>query len=209
MAKAHSDIQLSKQLSWLLRHGAQKAGLTIQPDGYVSVAEILQHPRFGAHYSIEKLRKIVAADAKQRYRMRYNSLTGAEEIRANQGHSLAAVQSEACLERINSISELAEMHVVHGTYYKNWEQIKTEGLRRMQRNHVHFAVLTDQSDAIVSGFRGDCQVLIHLNVAKVLEDQLQLFRSSNNVILCAGIDGCISPRYFERVIDRRTGKSLT
>lgn len=208
MAKHQSNVQLSKQLSWLLRHGAQKEGFTIQPDGYVCVADILQHPRFGAQYSMEKLREIVAADTKQRYQLRCNPLTGNDEIRANQGHSLTAVQAEACMERISSISQLPEA-VVHGTYYKNWEHIKTEGLKRMQRNHVHFAVLRGRGEVVVSGFRSDCQVLIYLDVAKVLADQLELYRSSNNVILCAGIAGCIAPGYFQRVIDRRTDKSLS
>lgn len=207
MAKTQSNTQLGKQLSWLLRHGAQKEGLTIQPDGFVSVSGILKHPRYGASYSIEKLQEIVTTDAKQRYTLRCNPLTGSQEIRANQGHSLASVEAEACLERIQSVSELPEC-VAHGTYHRNWERIKVEGLKRLQRNHVHFAVISGDNRAILSGFRRDCQVLIYLNVAKVLEDKLELFRSSNNVILCAGVDGCIKPQYFQRVTDRRTGKPL-
>ncbi|EDW17717.1 uncharacterized protein Dmoj_GI12490 [Drosophila mojavensis] len=208
MTQKQTNVQLSKQLSWLLRHGAEKEGFTMQPDGYVCVADILQHPRYGAQYSKEKLREIVATDAKQRYQLRSNPVTGAEEIRANQGHSLRTVQAEACMERINSISQLPGP-VVHGTYYKNWEHIKTEGLKRLTRNHIHFAVLSGEGKAVVSGFRSDCQVLIYLDVAKVLADQLELYRSSNNVILCAGIAGCISPSYFQRVVDRRTGKPLS
>ncbi|KAM8709222.1 hypothetical protein ACLKA7_016090 [Drosophila subpalustris] len=207
MSKTQSNTQLSKQLSWLLRHGAQKEGLTIQPDGFVSVSDILKHPRYGRSYSIEKLQEIVATDSKQRYTLRRSPLTGSQEIRANQGHSLAAVESEACLQRIQSVAELPE-DVVHGTYHRNWERIKIEGLKRMQRNHVHFAVLSGDNREILSGFRRDCQVLVYLNVAKVLEDRLELFRSSNNVILCAGVDGCIETQYFQRVIDRSSGRAL-
>lgn len=207
MAKTQSNTQLSKQLSWLLRHGAQKEGITIQPDGFVSVSDILRHPRYSRYYNREKLQEIVANDAKQRYTLRHNPVTGAQEIRANQGHSLVAVEAEACLERIQNSAALSE-DVAHGTYYKNWERIKVEGLKRMQRNHVHFAVLSGDTRAILSGFRKDCQVLIYLNVAKVLEDKLELFRSSNNVILCAGVDGCIKTQYFHRVIDRSSGKAL-
>lgn len=207
MLRKQNEIQLSKQLSWLLRHGAQKEGITIQPDGFVSVADILKHPRFGKQYSLEKLQDIVATDAKKRYTLRLNPLTAHQEIRANQGHSLEAVEAEACLQRIHSVNELPDA-VVHGTFYRNWESIKTEGLKRMRRNHVHFAVLSDDSSGPLSGFRSDCQVLIYLNVAKVLDDKLQLFRSSNNVILCSGVDGCISSVYFHKAVDRRTGKTL-
>ncbi|KAH8365915.1 hypothetical protein KR093_007299, partial [Drosophila rubida] len=207
MAKTQSNTQLSKQLSWLLRHGAQKEGLQIQPDGFVCVAEILRHSRYGAHFNQAKLEELVATDAKQRYTLRFNPKTGAQEIRANQGHSLAAVTSDACLQRIESVAQLSEAAVVHGTYYRHWERIKNEGLRRMQRNHVHFAVLDKRE--VLSGFRSDCQLLIYLNVGKVLEHQLELFRSSNNVVLCAGVEGSISTEYFLRVVDRRTGKSLS
>ncbi|XP_060657024.1 tRNA 2'-phosphotransferase 1 [Drosophila nasuta] len=212
MAKTQSNTQLSKQLSWLLRHGAQKEGIAIQPEGFVCVTDIQRHPRYGANFSLEKLKELVAADAKQRYTLRCNPVTGAQEIRANQGHSLGAVTSEACLERIQSIEQLPPgAVVVHGTYYRHWERIKSEGLKRMQRNHVHFAVLNNSEGdkrGVISGFRGDCQLLIYLNVAKVLEHQLELFRSSNNVVLCAGIEGSILTEYFQRVVDRRTGKSL-
>lgn len=207
MSQKQNDVQMSKQLSWLLRHGAQKEGMAIQPDGFVNVSDILKHPRFGKHYSLEKLQELVATDAKQRYTLRLNPLTARQEIRANQGHSLLAVKAEACLQRISSVNEVSDA-VVHGTFYQNWESIKTEGLKCMRRNHVHFAVLNDDRSVPLSGFRSDCQVLIYLNVAKVLEDKLQLFRSSNNVILCSGVDGCLNRVYFRQVVDRRTGKML-
>jgi len=35
------DVQLSKALSYVLRHGAAKANVTMRPDGYVRVAELL------------------------------------------------------------------------------------------------------------------------------------------------------------------------
>lgn len=39
------DVRLSKGLSWLLRHGAEKAGLNIRQDGYAKVSDVvsLQH----------------------------------------------------------------------------------------------------------------------------------------------------------------------
>jgi hypothetical protein len=39
------EIRISKSLSWLLRHGAEKAGLDIRQDGYAKVSDVvsLQH----------------------------------------------------------------------------------------------------------------------------------------------------------------------
>jgi len=35
------DIRVSKSLSWLLRHGAEKAGLNIRQDGYAKVSDVV------------------------------------------------------------------------------------------------------------------------------------------------------------------------
>ena len=35
------DVQISKKLSWLLRHGAEKEGLKLGPGGYVNVEEVV------------------------------------------------------------------------------------------------------------------------------------------------------------------------
>jgi 2'-phosphotransferase len=35
------NVQISKKLSWLLRHGAEKEGLKLGPGGYVNVKEVV------------------------------------------------------------------------------------------------------------------------------------------------------------------------
>lgn len=37
------QVRLSKSLSWLLRHGANKKGLEILPDGYVRVSDVVRN----------------------------------------------------------------------------------------------------------------------------------------------------------------------
>jgi RNA:NAD 2'-phosphotransferase (TPT1/KptA family) len=38
-------VALSKQLSWLLRHGLEQSGLQVRTDGYVSLTELVFHSR--------------------------------------------------------------------------------------------------------------------------------------------------------------------
>jgi 2'-phosphotransferase len=38
------EVQVSKALSWLLRHGAVEMGLSIRADGYVPLSEVLEVP---------------------------------------------------------------------------------------------------------------------------------------------------------------------
>ena len=76
------DVQLSKSLSWLLRHTAPSLGLHPTPEGYLPVDDILSlnHPRFrngnGAKYTIEDVTRIVETSDKQRFRLEYIDLTG-------------------------------------------------------------------------------------------------------------------------------------
>ncbi|XP_061391097.1 tRNA 2'-phosphotransferase 1-like [Musca vetustissima] len=202
-----NDVRLSKKLSWLLRHGLKKEGFQIQPDGFIKVDELLKHPHYCRDYSLTTLQRLVEQDAKQRYTLRKNPLQGYWEIRANQGHSLEEIEADQCLQLLPSAQEVPM--AVHGTYYRHWNSIKSGGLKRFQRNHIHFAT-SDCCSNNVSGFRSDCQILIYLNVDKVFrEGKLQLYRSDNNVILCSGLeDGSIPPTYFLKVVDRKTGRNL-
>ena len=46
MAEMAQDmVRLSKSLSYLLRHGSEKAGLRMEPDGFVRLSEMLVLPQ--------------------------------------------------------------------------------------------------------------------------------------------------------------------
>ena len=47
------------------------------------------------------------------------------------------VETEALLTKIEDPTEYPV--VIHGTYLKFWDLIKAGGLKRMTRNHIHFA----------------------------------------------------------------------
>jgi len=45
----NKDVSLSKQLSWLLRHGAQCAGVTIRPDGHCQSSTVQRKGTFWSY----------------------------------------------------------------------------------------------------------------------------------------------------------------
>jgi 2'-phosphotransferase len=149
-------------------------------------------------------------------------------IRANQGHSIPGIDPNQLLTRLTP-EELAGMPVVvHGTYTDVWENhIRTEGLRRMERNHIHFATGTPpaknrsggsgtEKAAVVSGMRKSCQVYIYVDASKCARDGIEFYRSDNGVLLTSGIDGTLSTEYFshattpsgEILLDRRAPADL-
>lgn len=183
------DVKLSKTMSYLLRHGAEKEGLSMTADGFVSVAELLKHRQMRS-YTQQDVIRVVDNCPKKRYftqRMKLDA-NGVEElcIRANQGHSLEVdvKMDEITLEEpIDSI--------VHGTYFSNWNSIKDQvptnepifflsfilfvtvyllkGLSKMNRQHIHFSTGLPQSSEVISGMRNSCQIAIYVDIKKAIK----------------------------------------
>ncbi|CAM9788960.1 unnamed protein product, partial [Ectocarpus sp. 8 AP-2014] len=75
----HDDprVQLSKRLTYALRHGAEKLGLRLRPDGFVSLDELLSKPSFRG-VSREQVEQVVAADEKGRMTIATFPVSGGE-----------------------------------------------------------------------------------------------------------------------------------
>lgn len=186
----------------ILRHQAAEMNLAMSSDGYVRVHDLLKlSMKTRSHqpltsYSIDDIKQAVQQDNKQRMGLKDDN--GVLFIRANQGHTLETVKTEHLLKPIVSAEEVPVC--VHGTYRRHLDPILKEGLKRMTRNHVHFATGVVGSDGVISGMRTSCNVLIYLNVEKALEDGMKLYMSDNKVILTEGFDGVVGPEYFEKVV---------
>jgi 2'-phosphotransferase len=76
-----------------------------------------------------------------------------------------------------------------------WEKIKTEGLKKMRRNHIHFGANANA----LSGMRRDAEVVIYLDIEAALRDGVAFYISSNGVILSPGVGphGVVAPKYFK------------
>lgn len=130
-------------------------------------------------------------------------------IRANQGHSIP-VESEALLKPI-TLADPGGVPpvVVHGTYFAFWERIvDSGGLRRMGRNHVHCSagLPEDGAAGVVSGMRGDAELLVYIDVRRSLEDgAMAWWVSENGVVLTEGEgeEGLVPARYFKEVVGRK------
>lgn len=128
-------------------------------------------------------------------------------IRANQGHSIA-IESEALLTPITLDAGNVPRVVVHGTYFAFWERIvESGGLSKMSRNHVHCSTgLPEDAAGVVSGMRGDAELLVYVDVGKSLEEgAMSWWVSDNGVVLTEGIGeaGLVPVKYFKEVVGRK------
>lgn len=203
--------RVSRTLTSILRHNAEKLKLNMDGAGYVDVEEILQVAslaKLGA--TLAMLKDAVANCPKQRFGLKETE-DGKMYIRANQGHTVKSVNEEELLRPV-TLADIGTLPVVvHGTDQKAWEAIYASGgLSRMKRNHVHFGTGLPGEDGVISGMRQSASILIYLNLPKALTAGLAVFQSENGVILSPGVNqtGIVPLDFVEKVVERRTNKIL-
>jgi 2'-phosphotransferase len=141
-------------------------------------------------------------------------------IRANQGHSIQ-VDVEGLLTPITVEAGNVPETVVHGTNESAWRLImKGGGLRRMGRNHIHFAsglpagfkslaidvASTEEKEAapVISGMRNNSTVLVYVDINAALAAGIKFYISENGVILTEGNEkGLLSYEFFKLVESRK------
>ena len=201
-ARSEADIKLSKRMSRILRHRAPQLGISMRSDGYVYLEEMLRHSSFHG-VLMDDIIRIVANCEKQRFQLGEDG--GRSMIRAAQGHTIKGlIRDEELLTRIENPADVP--FCVHGTMQRFLPSIMANGLNKMGRNHIHFAAGMPGANGVISGMRKSSEVAIVIDVAAAMEVGIQFYRSSNNVILSAGLngDGTIPAAYFAEVIHLRS-----
>lgn len=201
-----NKVRLSKKLSYLLRHGAVKEGLKIDENGWVSVRDLLKHPSLkNLCKSIDQINEIVQTDDKQRYSLMTNN-HGETFIKANQGHSIGMV-TDSGLKELSMLDVKLYPDVVHGTMMQYLKSILNQGLSKMKRNHIHFAIGLPNEQQVISGARLSSNIFIFIDMKKAMEDGIKFYLSENKVILTSGMDGVLLPKYFVKIISK-DGKQI-
>jgi len=188
-----SHMNLSKKLSWILRHGAVDLGLTIETDGSILLNDIMKMDDF-KNVTIKDIEDVVANNDKKRFSFSDDKRTAELRIRANQGHSHKVAENISNVELLKEIT-VANSLCYHGTYKKFAEEIRKTGLNRMGRKHIH---LTNSPNAI-SGVRPNVNAFVYIDMAAAMKDGMIFYISDNEVILTEGINGNIDPKYITKI----------
>jgi putative RNA 2'-phosphotransferase len=159
-------------LSWLLRHGARTAGVTLNEAGWASLDEVLRVSGLVRH----EVEAIVANDPKRRLQIEGG------RIRACQGHTPQSGVTPEGLEA-SWMAYTADAPVWHGTSVEAAERIAREGILPIERTHVHAA---PTADGIV-GRRTSTHVLLQIDPRRMRQAGLGLFIAPNGVVLARRI----------------------
>lgn len=166
-----SLVHTSKFLSLILRHAPEKIGLVLDAQGWADIGQLLaQAARHGRSLSREQLDDVVARDSKTRYAISADGL----RIRANQGHSLAAVDIG-----------LPPAMLYHGTASRFVESIRAAGLLPGSRNHVHLS--SNRETAVAVGARHGKPVMLTVDAAGMQAHGHAFYVSANGVWLTQAV----------------------
>lgn len=174
-------VRMSKLISRLLRHEPELAGLTLDPEGWVQVDELLQGlARIGWRLEREELSQVVAAGDKERFEL---SRDGAR-IRARYGHSVTVDPGY--------LPSTPPPVLYHGTPAANVEAIRADGISPMARQSVHLS--EDVPTARTVGGRRGRPVVLVIDAAGMSADGAVFHRLPGGVWLT----GPVPP---ERILD--------
>ncbi|GII24894.1 RNA 2'-phosphotransferase [Planosporangium mesophilum] len=170
-------VAVSKRLSYVLRHRPDSVALTLDPNGWVAVDDLLAAlAAHGRPVSRAELDAVVAGNDKRRFAVQAGP-DGRDRIRASQGHSIPV---DLGLDAVTPPPVL-----FHGTSAATVPAIRAEGLRKGRRHHVHLS--SDRATAHRVGARrrgGRSQVsILEIDAATMAADGYPFYRSANGVWL--------------------------
>jgi putative RNA 2'-phosphotransferase len=178
MTLTREQVKISRRISMVLRHRPETAGLTLDANGWVPVADLLAALRI----SRATLDVVVAGNDKSRFSVAAGP-DGVERIRANQGHS-RRVDVDLGLPPADPPARL-----FHGTPRQNFDSIMRDGLRPGSRHHVHLS--SDiRTASVVGGRRSMDVVIFEVDAAAMAAAGHVFHRSDNGVWLTAQVPPC-------------------
>lgn len=198
------DIEkIGRALSRILRHRNRKPNykeVRLRSDGCALMTDVLTAlSTLGfSNVTHETIRRVVDSNDKKRFS--FVEVDGVAHIRAVQGHSRSEVVESEFMQPITDPSSFPT--VVHGTSLRGWSAIKTHGLSRMDRHHIHFASGEPGDVNVISGVRFKSKVLIFLDMRLAMEAGCKFFLSENGVIGTSGVApyDVIPTKCFSRVL---------
>lgn len=162
-----TQTKISKFLSYILRHNPGAVGLTLDPEGWVLIDDLLS--KVEGKFTKADLLAVVANNDKQRFAISADGLS----IRANQGHSLAV---NLGLEAI-----APPEYLYHGTASRFVSSIREQGLIPKNRQYVHLSA--DHTTAVTVGTRHGKPVVLCIYAQQMHAQGYEFFQADNGVWL--------------------------
>jgi putative RNA 2'-phosphotransferase len=163
-------VQLSKFLSFVLRHKPDAIGLVLDAEGWAGIDDLIAKGNAaGTRFGRDELFDVVATSDKKRFSISPDGL----RIRAAQGHSVSVELGLAPQE--------PPPVLYHGTATRFVEAILAEGLKPQSRQQVHLSL--DEVTAHRVGQRHGKPVIFKVDAARMHAQGFKFFVADNGVWL--------------------------
>lgn len=178
MDKQYAEI--SKFLSFVLRHQPEAIGLTLDHEGWAEIdALIACAAKSGKILTQPIIHIVVDTNDKKRFMISEDT----RRIRAVQGHSIQSVN-------IGYKEKRPPQFLYHGTATRFLDSIKEKGLLPGSRLHVHLSA--NEETAMAVGQRHGKPVVLKVSALSMYEQGFKFCQADNGVWLT----GFIAPRFL-------------
>jgi putative RNA 2'-phosphotransferase len=163
-------VQLSKFLSYVLRHKPDAVGLTLDPQGWISIDELItKGSAAGTRFGRDDLLHVVETSDKKRFSISDDGL----RIRAAQGHSVTV--------ELGLTPQEPPPVLYHGTATRFVESILLEGLKPQTRQQVHLSL--DEATAHRVGQRHGKPIIFKIDAQRMHGQGFNFYLADNGVWL--------------------------
>jgi len=169
------STEISKFLSYVLRHQPDSIGLTLDGEGWADLDALMAGAaKAGRKLDRSAILSVVETSDKKRFTLSADGL----RIRAAQGHSTKTVA-------ISHDEKTPPLTLYHGTATRFMESIRRQGLVAGKRHHVHLSA--DPQTAIKVGQRYGQPQLLTIAAAQMFQAGYKFFQAENGVWLTASV----------------------
>lgn len=175
---------ISKHLSYVLRHKPEHINIVLDENGWAKINELIEKSKSKIEFTFEELKEVVDTSDKKRFALS-NDMT---KIRANQGHS---IDVDLQFKKI-----VPPVKLYHGTAERFLEPIMKEGLKKMNRHHVHMYSEENIDKALNTGARhqkGKSAIVLIIDAKRMHNEGFVFYKSENDVYLT----DAVPPKYIK------------
>lgn len=173
MLSKEKENQLSKYVSYILRHNPDEIGVQLDEQGWTNVQLFIEKSQSKYKFNLDDLKQVVRNNNKKRFEFSEDE----KKIRAQQGHS---VEVDLKLPNVEPPKEL-----YHGTATRFLESIKKEGLKPMSRHDVHLSFNKTTAEKV--GERHGKVIVLIIDTEKMYQEGFNFQCTANNVWLTQSV----------------------
>ncbi|ETS32503.1 RNA 2'-phosphotransferase [Photorhabdus temperata] len=164
-------VEVSKFLSYVLRHQPEVIGLTLDNEGWADINTLIVcAEKEGKQLGLSLIKSVVERSDKKRFAISEDGL----RIRAVQGHSLQQVD-------INYKQQIPPELLYHGTATRFIDSIREQGLMAGSRQYVHLS--SNEATAVAVGQRHGNPIVLKIKALSMYEQGFKFYQADNGVWL--------------------------